>query len=65
MLEAKLLGPAGLVISLGTEFIDNRDLADMPAAADAEQRKQDCELKAWRRLAARSACRLPAIARSV
>ncbi len=53
VLEAKLLGPAGMVISIGTEFIDNRDAADTPAAATAEQRKQDCELKAYRRLAAR------------
>jgi hypothetical protein len=33
VLEAKLLGPADTVIPLGTEFIDNRDLADMPAGA--------------------------------
>jgi hypothetical protein len=52
-LEAKLLGPADLVISLGTEFIDNRDLTDTPAGASDEQRKQDCELKAARRLVAR------------
>lgn len=52
VLEAKLLGPADTVISIGTEFIDNRDLADTPAQAAAEQRKQDCELKALRRLAA-------------
>lgn len=48
-LEAKLLGPADTVLSIGTEFIDNRDLADTPAQATAEQRKQDCELKALRR----------------
>jgi hypothetical protein len=52
VLEAKLLGPADTVFSLGTEFIDNRDLAGTPADAGAEQRKQDCELKALRRLAA-------------
>jgi hypothetical protein len=51
VLEAKLLGPADLVISLGTEFIDNRDAADTPAEAGAEQQKQDCELKALSRLA--------------
>src|SRR5205807_863750 len=34
-----------------TEFIDNREAADTPATATAEQRKQDCELKAFRRLA--------------
>jgi hypothetical protein len=50
VLEAKLLGPAGTVISIGTEFIDNRDAADTPAGAGAEERKQDCELKALARL---------------
>jgi hypothetical protein len=49
-LEAKLLGPADLVISLGTAFIDNQDAADTPATAGVEQRKQDCELKALPRL---------------
>jgi hypothetical protein len=53
VLEAKLLGPGGMVVSIATEFIDNRDAADTPASADAFQRKQDCELKAYRRLAAR------------
>jgi hypothetical protein len=50
VLEAKLLGPAHTVLSIGTAFIENEDLADTPAAAGAEQRKQDCELKAARRL---------------
>ena len=49
-LEAKLLGPAGTVFSIATEFIDNRDAADTPATAGGEQRKQDCELKALARL---------------
>jgi hypothetical protein len=50
VLEAKLLGPGGTVFSIGTEFIDNRDVQNVPAGANAEQRKQDCELKALRRL---------------
>jgi hypothetical protein len=50
VLEAKLLGPEGLVVSLGTVFIDQSDTADTPADADAQQRKQDCELKAFNRL---------------
>jgi hypothetical protein len=50
VLEAKLLGPEGLVVSLGTVFIDNSDTADTPADADPERRKQDCELKAFNRL---------------
>ena len=49
VLEAKLLGPAGVVISLGSEFIDNADAAG-PAGRDAEAVKQDCELKAAARL---------------
>jgi hypothetical protein len=65
VLEAKLLGPAGVVISVGSEFIDNADAAatdskgkSADAAADskgksAEEVKQDCELKAWSRLAPR------------
>jgi len=52
VLEAKLLGPAETVFSVGTEFIDNHDLAGTPAKAGEEQRKQDCELKASRRLLA-------------
>jgi hypothetical protein len=40
-----------MVLSLGTEFIDNRDESGLPADANAEERKQDCELKALRRLA--------------
>jgi hypothetical protein len=50
VLEAKLLGPEGLVISLATVFIDNSDLGDTPAGRSAEERKQDCELKAFNRL---------------
>jgi hypothetical protein len=49
-LEAKLLGPADTVLSMGTVFIDNQDLAAATAGGDAEQRKQDCELKALGRL---------------
>ncbi|MBV8087424.1 MAG: hypothetical protein JO247_21665 [Chloroflexi bacterium] len=49
VLEAKLLGPAGVVVSLGSEFIDNADAAGS-AGRCAEQVKQDCELKAMQRL---------------
>ena len=35
VLEAKLLGPAGTVVSIATEFIDNRDAASAPAGAGA------------------------------
>jgi len=42
VLEAKLVTPEGLAISIASEFIENTD----PGAT-----KQDCELKAFRRLA--------------
>lgn len=51
-LEAKILGPAETALSLGTEFIDNRELAGCPVGAGEQRRKQDCELKAGRRLLA-------------
>ena len=50
VLEAKLLGPAGVVISVGSEFIDNADAAP-GRKKSAEEVKQDCELKAFSRLA--------------
>jgi hypothetical protein len=49
VLEAKLLGPAGVVVSLGSEFIDNTDAGD-GTDQSAEEVKQDCELKALHRL---------------
>jgi hypothetical protein len=52
VLEAKLLGPAGTVFSIATEFIDNRDTQGGAAGAGPERLKQDCELKALRRLLA-------------
>ena len=50
VLEAKLVTPAGLALSVGSEFIENTD----PQAS-----KQDCELKAFRRLAAQLAQDFP------
>jgi len=49
-LEAKLITGSGLALSMGSEFIDNRHF-DGPALAGSERRKQDCELKAFLRLA--------------
>jgi hypothetical protein len=49
VLEAKLLGPAGVVVSLGSEFIENADAGDRKGKS-AEEVKQDCELKALHRL---------------
>ena len=50
VLEAKLVTASGLALSMGTQFIDNRHL-DGPTPADAQTLKQDCELKAFGRLA--------------
>ena len=47
-LEAKILGPAETALSLQSEFIDNQD----QAGGGEQKRKQDCELKASRRLLA-------------
>jgi hypothetical protein len=49
VLEAKLLGPAGVVVSLDSEFIENADAGDTKGKS-AEEIKQDCELKALHRL---------------
>jgi hypothetical protein len=51
VLEAKLVTSGGLALSVGSEFIDNRHFDQAPAAGRAA-RKQDCELKAFARLAA-------------
>lgn len=50
VLEAKLLGPNGFAFSLMTEFVLN---------PEPEPSKQDCELKAFYRLAARLKQRFP------
>jgi hypothetical protein len=47
VLEAKLLGPAGLALSMASEFIEN---SDSNAALSGDAHKQDCELKALSRL---------------
>jgi hypothetical protein len=49
VLEAKLLGPGGVVVSLDSEFIENADAAGSQGRS-AEEVKQDCELKALHRL---------------
>lgn len=49
VLEAKLVGPGGVVISLDSEFLENADAANA-VGKDAEAVKQDCELKALHRL---------------
>ncbi len=52
VLEAKVLGPGDLIVSLASEFIQNEDAAEAQAAKrSAEEVKQDCELKAFSRLA--------------
>ena len=59
VLEAKLLGPSGTVVSIATEFIDNSDAQSAPAGASQEEVKQDCELKALRRLLAKLRAEFP------
>ena len=57
VLEAKLVDTRGLAISIGTEFIENpMELAadkppDVATLSEYEKVKQDCELKAFARLA--------------
>jgi hypothetical protein len=58
VLEAKLLGPAGVVLSVGSEFIENAD-AGPTQGRSAEEIKQDCELKALHRLLPRIKQRFP------
>jgi hypothetical protein len=50
VLEAKVLGPAQTVLSLGAEFIDNQDVTDSLSPTGEQRRQQDCALKAARRL---------------
>jgi hypothetical protein len=50
VLEAKLLGPSDLVLSIASEFIKNSD-AGTTASRPADAIKQDCELNAFSRLA--------------
>ena len=57
VLEAKLVDPRGLALSVATQFIENPVAHHSPAAADPvtlteyQAVKQDCELKAFARLA--------------
>jgi hypothetical protein len=51
LLEAKLLGPSGLALSIGTEFIENAPDSPATPIPDTEEAKQDCELMALERLA--------------
>jgi len=52
ILEAKLICDNGLTISIGSEFIENSD-SDKEEDNKKEDDKQDCELKAFYRLASR------------
>lgn len=51
ILEAKLIGPAGMALSIGTQFIENADGRARDPLPDTEEAKQDCELMALERLA--------------
>jgi len=59
VLQASIVTPVGLVFPLMTEFIENPE--EDPTATD-EKKKQDCELKAFYRLAPRLAKRFPRLA---
>jgi len=48
VLEAKIVVPNGMALSIATEFIENKDGKDN---TNTEKAKQDCELKAFKRLA--------------
>lgn len=56
VLEAKIVTPSGFAFSLMSQFIENPD--NDPAKSEQE-RKQDCELKAFYRLAQRLHARIP------
>jgi len=56
VLEAKIVTPTGLVFTLMSEFIENLD-GDLQKSE--QERKQDCETKAFYRLAARLHARFP------
>lgn len=58
VLEAKLLGPGEVVVSVGSAFIENADAAAAHGQGP-QQVKQDCELKAFDRLAAQLARDFP------
>jgi ferredoxin len=47
VLEAKIVDPRGFALSVGNEFIEN----DSDDFEEYKQKKQDCELKAFKRLA--------------
>lgn len=51
-LVAMLVTPCGLVLPMEVEFIENTDEHGKPRSSDDEFKKQDCELKAFYRLAA-------------
>lgn len=52
VLEAKLVEPGGLALSMGSQFIQNAaEGAEGRSAEEYERDKQDCELKAFSRLA--------------
>lgn len=54
VLEAKIVFGESLVVSIGSEFIENNgEDAERQKHMSDEQRKQDCETKAFKRLAAK------------
>lgn len=59
VLEGKILGPAGTVFSIGTEFMENTGSLEDGEVGTGDVAKQDCELKAMARLAPRVRAQFP------
>jgi hypothetical protein len=59
VLEAKVVTTSGLALSIGSEFIRNTDVCAVKQGGDYESHKQDCELKAFVRMAPQLKKRFP------
>ena len=60
VLEAKIVFGEKLIVSIGSEFIENNgEDAESQAKLSAEEIKQDCEIKAFKRLAEKIKKRYP------
>ncbi len=62
VLEAKVLGPAGTVISIASEFIDNHDVASAPAGASAGTDQAGLRVEGLATPGGEVADRVPAVA---
>ena len=62
VLEAKLLGPAGTVFSIATEFIDNRDATERPGGGEPGAGQAGLRVEGAAAAAGRVAGGVPAVA---